>query len=413
MPNPYSFGPLVTNPDMFFGREAELETLCTRLRNMQSTSVVGLRRIGKSSLLYQFAQALPDTLGQNFVPLYINLQDARFDTMYGFVSQVCKTFNKKVGGILSTRNVTGMSGFSEAIDKLNSNSVRPVLCLDEFEELTGRPEEFNDGFFEALRALGQHAKLGIVTASRTPLTALIRSGGLTSPLPNIFSHIELGLLESEAAQALRRIPFERENIELSSEDEALVEDLAGRHPCYLQMASYHLYEAQSQSPSKRANMVRDNFNRDAKPHFERLWEHLGAGDKAVLRVVMDQAVRTSETERKLKRLAYLGLVEQTDGNWQIFSAAFAEYVRRRPVEAPRFEEPVEPGAPYQVEEVTKSRPMSTATTLIIGFLILLTLLLLAIGALTNSVSFILLSAVSAGLLLFMVLWYRPTDATGI
>jgi hypothetical protein len=39
MPNTYSYGPLVTDPAMSFGREAKLDTLCTRLRRMRIASL--------------------------------------------------------------------------------------------------------------------------------------------------------------------------------------------------------------------------------------------------------------------------------------------------------------------------------------------------------------------------------------
>jgi hypothetical protein len=108
MPNPYSYGTVVSDPSMFFGREKILGDLCTRLGTRQSTSVVGLRRIGKSSLLCQLARTIPGRLGQNYIPLYIDLQDPRCRTVGGFVS----TIARNIGGVLgiqaidrSSRNV--------------------------------------------------------------------------------------------------------------------------------------------------------------------------------------------------------------------------------------------------------------------------------------------------------------------
>jgi predicted AAA+ superfamily ATPase len=53
--NPYSAGGMVTDPQIFFEREEELQRIRDRLRKGDSTAVVGLRRIGKSSLLCQLA----------------------------------------------------------------------------------------------------------------------------------------------------------------------------------------------------------------------------------------------------------------------------------------------------------------------------------------------------------------------
>ncbi len=50
-PNPFTNRGPVTNPEDFFGRKDELATILTRLQSLQCVSIVGERRIGKSSLL--------------------------------------------------------------------------------------------------------------------------------------------------------------------------------------------------------------------------------------------------------------------------------------------------------------------------------------------------------------------------
>ena len=339
MPNPYSCGPMVTDPRMFFGREEELRTLYTRLSTMQSTSIVGLRRIGKSSLLYRLAQTVRDELGQNYLPLYIDLQDARYRTAMGFVAAVAGAMNERMGGILDVGGVTDMAGFTRLVERLRDNGVYPVLCLDEFEELVQHPQEFGDDFLEGLRALGSHGKLALVTASRVPLADLIQKQELTSPFFNIFSQIELGLLEPEAARALRRVPFEREGVILTPEEEALVEELAGRHPFYLQMACHHLYEAQAAPAGRRADLVRERFNQEAEPHFQQLWEHLDDREQAALRSIVFPAGGIRKALERLlgrsygverARMARLGVVEKANGSWQIFSKSFTDWVQRYP-----------------------------------------------------------------------------------
>jgi hypothetical protein len=326
--NPYNYGNVVKDPEMFFGRGTDLNALCARLRNMQSTSVVGLRRIGKSSLLYQLARIIPDKLGSKYIPLNIDLQDARCRTVVDFVQSVVTALNDKMGGLLTVSNVKDMRSFSDVVEKISRSDFRLVLCLDEFEEFTQHPGEFRNEFFEALRALGGSWKLAMVTTSRMPLATLIEKSGIASPLDNIFSSVELGLLEPDAAQALRREPFRRQEIVLASEDEALIRELGGRHPFFLQMACYHFYEALDQPQSGRAEIVRENFDREANPHFERLWKPLSLGEQAALRAVVDRAVRTDETDRVLKQLERLGMVEKADGAWAIFSPAFARRIEQ-------------------------------------------------------------------------------------
>ena len=73
--NPYSAGGLVKDPAMFFGRNEELARIRGRLANGDSINVVGLRRIGKSSLLFQLATRT-DALQPGAVAVYLDLQDA-------------------------------------------------------------------------------------------------------------------------------------------------------------------------------------------------------------------------------------------------------------------------------------------------------------------------------------------------
>jgi hypothetical protein len=229
---------------------------------------------------------------------------------------------------LAASAVTDMSDFSEMIERLSCDGICPVLCLDEFEAAMQNLEELNERFLDALRALGSQAKLAMVTASRRSLEELGQASQLKTLFPNIFSQIELGLMESGAAQALRRVPFEQQGKSFSPEDETLVEELAGRHPFFLQMACHHLYETLSEPQYVRTDIVRERFNHDAKMHFDGLWDRLNASERSALKVVIGQAICADETERALQWLARLGVVEKTDGGWRVFSVAFAEHLRR-------------------------------------------------------------------------------------
>src|SRR5690242_19128910 len=78
--NPFTYGNPVSDPKSFIGRQREAETIISRLRTRQfeSTSLVGERRIGKTSLLQYVANpTVRATRGldlDKFVFVYINLQ---------------------------------------------------------------------------------------------------------------------------------------------------------------------------------------------------------------------------------------------------------------------------------------------------------------------------------------------------
>ncbi|MFZ5918126.1 MAG: AAA family ATPase [Chloroflexota bacterium] len=366
--NPYRYGPLVTDPDMFFGRKEELDNLYARLRLMQSTSIVGLRRIGKSSLLYRLAHTLRDTLGANYVPLYFDLQDARCRTVTEFVQLVAQKLNEEMGGILAIDEVTDMSSFTEVVERL-SKSIHLVLCLDEFEEIMECRGSFGNDFLEALRSLGNQTKLAMVTASRRSLPDLIQAAGWGSPFDNIFSQIDLGLLETYAAQALRRTPFARTGIALSPEDKVLVEQLAGRHPFFLQMACHHLYTVKMRWPGapadEQARDVRQQFENEAGTRFDKLWEELDEHEKAALKVTVGRAVPTDETRKTLGRLARLGIVEAVDGQWRVFSQSFASRVQQYPVAKKAIQRASAKPSKNVVSPAGEKPPLSSTQTLLV------------------------------------------------
>src|SRR6202008_2820493 len=61
--NPFIVGGPIQNPRDFFGRKRAVGSSIARLGSMQSISIVGERRIGKTSLLRYLLCVLPDRLG--------------------------------------------------------------------------------------------------------------------------------------------------------------------------------------------------------------------------------------------------------------------------------------------------------------------------------------------------------------
>ncbi len=87
-----------------------LEMFWRTLRTLQSSSVVGERRIGKSSLLYHLAQTGARRIeDERYRFFYLDLQDARFHTAAGFFRATLKA--------LGVANGTDAVSRSSAIQK--------------------------------------------------------------------------------------------------------------------------------------------------------------------------------------------------------------------------------------------------------------------------------------------------------
>jgi Adenylate cyclase, family 3 (some proteins contain HAMP domain) len=232
-PNPFIWRDGITRAEDFFGRESELRRLRDLLRGRQNCQIVGPRRIGKTSLLRQVEHQAA-TWDSATVVAYVDQQDASCNTRQGWLKHVGKKWHWKT-------DVSDLAEFSEQLDEMLTQKLRPVLCMDEFEEMTARPKEFPHDFFVALRACGQKG-LSIITTSKKPLSQLTDPQDSSSPYFNTFSLLPLGVLTNEEAEDF--VNTYRPGVQLFTPDEKKrILKFAKRHPLALQVACYYAIEA--------------------------------------------------------------------------------------------------------------------------------------------------------------------------
>ena len=321
--NPYNAGPMVTDPTMFFGREDERRRLRANLLNMGSSSVVGMRRIGKSSLVHYLTNDEPLPATHQFLIAYLDLQDGRYHTLNGLLNGAVQAWADQ-SGRTAPPAVNGLADFSQTVADWRGDGYRPVLCLDEFENLTTRPSEFTSAVFESWRALGNAGQIAFLTASQRPLADLIASGGLTSNFDNIFVQLDLGLLDEAAARRLLTDPAARQGVAIPTAAVAALLDLCGRHPFYLQMAAFNLFDALTAGPYEWER-VRADFIWDADRHWDGLWRSLTPQEQAAL------TPAASPPPGRLRRaLQRRGLLMRLGDDYRPFSQGFAGWIEELP-----------------------------------------------------------------------------------
>jgi hypothetical protein len=242
MPNPFVFGGRITDPAHFVGRKMELQRIFGALETantgqLQHISIVGPRRIGKSSLLYHLTQIHSQRLQQpdKYRFVYVDLDDAHCHTLAGLLGFILQRLG------LAQIKQPRLTQFQETIERLSqTDGLYPVLCLDEFEHLTKRKEQFPDEVFEVWRSLGSNSKAAFVTASQSSLSELIHQGNLTSTFHNIFTHIPLGMFTDEDARSLLARNTDRP---FTQNEQHQLFDLTGKFPAKLQIAASLLYQA--------------------------------------------------------------------------------------------------------------------------------------------------------------------------
>ncbi|WP_139282223.1 AAA family ATPase [Thiothrix caldifontis] len=235
MENPFTVRGTIQNPSDFIGRKAELLHIVTRLKTMQSCSVVGERRIGKSSLLYHLFQTGNERLNDSrFRFVYIELTDASAQTVVDFLQTVLQALNLPSDSIKDDNKPNrNLVAFDSAIKTMVASGTKVVLCLDEFEGLFANKQEFNDGFFNHLRSMINQRRLALVTASWKSLEVYAIEEKLTSPFFNLLSITELGDFTPEDVESF--IDYYQPAVQFTAKELEFINWYSEPHPAKLQI----------------------------------------------------------------------------------------------------------------------------------------------------------------------------------
>ncbi len=286
MPNPYFCCSCIQDPKYFFGREKELTRIFNALETthtgqLQSVSVVGPRRIGRSSLLIHVKQTYSQHLQhpEKYVFYYADLLSGRFNTRLGLMQNLliglanslpdsAETLKEALFAASQPPEIS-LGQFEEAVSLCHQDSTNhffPVICLDEFEQLTKYPNEFPRWMFDSWRSLINKGHFALVISSSKPLYELAQEEKLTSPFFNIFSdYVPLGELTN--AEAFRLAEQGRRcDRAFTTEEIERVYKWGAQHPLKLQQAGTTIYQAKVEAnPNWR--VVRADFENKVRQAF--------------------------------------------------------------------------------------------------------------------------------------------------
>ncbi len=369
--NPFTFGNPIKQPERFIGRKAEIRQIANRLLSSahESTSVIGERRIGKTSLLSHVAHPeVSASLGltpDKFCLVYVDFQGltditpARFwqRVLAKAARSVCDESLRSAFNSLSGRSAFDLFDLEDVFQSAMDRGLTIVLLLDEFEYVTENPN-FRSDFFGGLRALAIHCGVALVTATRRELVELCHSEEIKgSPFFNIFANVVLR-------------PFSRDEVEemltcytgappegMPAAQRDLVWHLAGGLPLFTQIAGYYLEEGRQEG--RTADQLREyalaNFEQQAASHYAYLWSHCTESEKITLLMILtlnQQKKQSSKAVPNAENLARLhpraaqdlaallkrGLVEDRAGVFVLSSAPMTRWIGREIMAAPGEEE---------------------------------------------------------------------------
>lgn len=334
--NPFYHRGAIRQVEQFCGREAETGQILGLLRNGQSVSLIGPRRIGKSSLLLHLIRPEVRKAVQIDPPhaLFVHIDCQEFgesppEELYEALFD--NLMDAAVEAGLPTQP-TDVPGSYRAVDRLLHQISRAgtavVVLLDEFELLAANAQ-LTPYFFARLRGLTTKYGLSYLTASQRPLFNITAEEEiLSSPFFNIFVTLPLGLFSEDEARAMlaQRLAEGIHNFSPELIDYLLF--LMGPHPFFLHIAGYHAYQALAQdkrlvTPSDFATLD-DPIEVEAASHLSYLWQNLSAEEQYVL-AISNGPVDT------LRLLEQQCLLQNTGSGYNYTSEVLHRFARRQSV----------------------------------------------------------------------------------
>jgi hypothetical protein len=370
----------------FFGREAELEAIRKHLVGGRPVGLYGLRKIGKTSLLFRLRKRMIDESGQpaeaagddpqTTLPIYLDMQKINLLELNraGFLRALVEAAYRAVGDLGLSPAALGLDaglGTAKARTKLGAEAIsrvgvqtlellidwahqrpgrrRVVLFIDEYERLLeGRDFARQDGLqiLIYLRGLLQSnpGVFGFLIAGRSRALAFTPSfAGQQNPLLNLLVDFPLANLEQGDFQLLMSRVGKRLSLDFRHDAIEAIWQETGGHP-YLAREFGRLIDhaVPVEERKERAKPVheetvarlRASFRRQVEPTLQEIGETVeGLAEGTLFRLSYAQnypqdagAVWAELGGGVLDQLQRFGILGEHRGGWQVRIGCFADWV---------------------------------------------------------------------------------------
>jgi class 3 adenylate cyclase/AAA+ ATPase superfamily predicted ATPase len=360
--NPYTDRKGIRDINRFYGRKQEVSRIYSRIGapNPQSVSVVGDRRIGKSSLLNFIyheenrKKYLDNPESYTFV--LMDLQEEQRDTISAFIESLLGLTSERVGqniafkgrtkevppspllpsprrrgagGEVSLRGRGDYDSLKRLAMELRRKKRKLIILFDEFELIT-QNEAFDSTFYAFFRGLASNYDIAYVTSSVRDLQELCSVKEIAnSPFFNIFSKVHLGpFREAEAIELIEK-PSSVAGCHLSKYTDAIL-SMSGMIPFFIQMACSAFFEyIQAEGGVKSEGDIRkieELFFDEAEPHFRYIWDEFDDDAKDICKAILSGEEIDEDKKNVVIDLIGRGYVIQKDDEYKLFSSAFANRI---------------------------------------------------------------------------------------
>jgi hypothetical protein len=314
--NPFEYGNPVSPANFIIPNQEIMDAIVKRLTSGGNTAIVSEPRFGKTSLLqYLKSKAITGSVNPpaasnswrrifHYIDIHLVFGDKTTtqEQFWKYALSPIKSFVRKYPDSEIAREYQccideqfSIFALENFFDSLVLYKVRLVLLIDEFDDLLSHPELGKEGFFGGLRSLSTlKESLELVIATRLSVSELNQQEQFLhnhsgSPYFNHFHQEFLGPFSPQAAQKL----LERGADRFSKADRAFLEAITGRHPYFMQVAAYALWEIhENPLAESRVEYVARQLYLAAEPALQDTWQHWPAPvRKALIVVALDEMPR--------------------------------------------------------------------------------------------------------------------------
>lgn len=335
--NPYFYGRPVKDAEMFFGREVLINSILARIKNVAKQDILihGIRRIGKSSLLYQIKNRLQLPL----IPIYFSLQQiGEVDSltvlrqlMLEMTDAFCASLpptKQDIADINVSANMLQFNNgapfdmvsraFRKDLETLFSYAadlapgIRFIILLDEGDLLFLIGIEMQ----RFLRDLLQRYDQVVMVLAGSPKIIELSASNYDSPFYNNFAHENLTGVDLTEAKELISNPMEVIGIACSNTLSKDIYNFCGGITYYIQAICFHMlnevYENNQTECSKEtlAKAEKIIFS-ELKKSFAAIWLEFSDLEREFLRLLAQAGGTIPRNSPIVKEKGYLspGLTE--------------------------------------------------------------------------------------------------------
>jgi len=337
--NPFIVGSPVFGAN-FYGRKDEINKIYDLLSRSQSCSIISNRRVGKTSLLLQIAhEKTLKEIGKKYglnsrKTIFIYLSTSSFENEDQFWRGLCYKLAEhiSISANYDPAKKVDFHDFSDLLKEANNKGLSIRLLFDEFEETI---MQMKKQFFEQLRECpGQFDVAYVVVTLKSLWEYIELDSEISSPFPNIFQQIELGLFSEEEARDMLLKIFKGAGFTPVQQDTEFLLDLAGPHPFFLQMAGDTFFNIYVSPPKRKLPLpnkpkifreIEKRFYSSAKPFFKYYFNKLDSDEKEAL-INLTHEKSHNINHEIINRLKQRVLIKRQGNKFIPFSRSFKNFL---------------------------------------------------------------------------------------